>query len=108
MSSEVPLNAVPSQTVQIVLGGQNCQIAVYQKSTGLYFDLTANGVTICTATLCRNLQRLLDDRQYFGFVGDFSFFDTQNPTVDAGTDPDYTGLGDRFQLIYLEPADLAQ
>ncbi len=107
MPTNVALNPVPSQTLQVVLGGQNCQINVYQENTGLYFDLIANGVTICTATICRNLARLLNDRQYLGFVGDFSFFDTMNPDVDAGQDPGYAGLGSQFVLLYLSPDDLA-
>ena len=38
---------------------------------------------------------------YLGFVGDFIWFDTQ-----GSSDPIYMGLGSRFILVYLAPADL--
>lgn len=110
----VPLSAVPSQTLQIVLDGQNCQISVYTKngydfsdptlSTAapyICFDLTANGETITTTQNCLDGARLLLNRQYFGFVGDFVFIDTQ-----GDEDPQYAGLGTRWLLLYLEAADL--
>lgn len=115
---QIQLNAVPSQTLNIVLGGQNCQIAVYQKqpvvdeygvAAGLFFDLTVGGVPITTAVRCLDRTRLLLDRTYLGVVGDFMFLDTQGsgpPTFD-GSPPYYTGLGARFSLIYLEASDLA-
>lgn len=91
----VPLTAVPAQTLSIVLAGQNCAISVYTLSTGIYFDLDANGVAICRTVICRNLAQLLLDRGYKGFVGDFVFTDTQ-----GDDDPDYTGLGLRWLLLY--------
>lgn len=91
----IPLSAVPAQTLSIVLAGQNCNISVYTLTTGLYFDLEADGVSICRTMVCRDLARLLLDRGYRGFVGDFVFVDTQ-----GDDDPDYTGLGTRFLLLY--------
>ena len=50
--------------------------------------------------LCLNQEPLLQE-SYLGFSGDLVWVDTM------GTDdPIYTGLGTRFQLAYLEPADL--
>lgn len=91
----VPLTPVPSQTLSIVLAGQNCNIAVYTLSTGMFFDLEADGVVITRTNICRNLGRMLLDRGYKGFVGDFVFVDTQ-----GADDPQYTGLGSRWLLIY--------
>lgn len=99
---QVPLIAASSQSMGITLDGQACQISVYQKNTGIYFDIRLNGVAIKTTVLCINGMRLLEDAQYLGFVGDFVFVDTQG--VD---DPQYTGFGTRWQLIYLEASDLA-
>lgn len=103
----IPLQAVPSQQLSIGLNGQNCSINVYQKTTGLYFDLLRDNVPISTTVRCLNCARLLDDRQYTGFVGDFLFIDVQS-TAGAlgGTDPVYTGLGSQYELWYLEAADL--
>lgn len=98
----IPLSALASQTLNTILGNQNCQFAVYQKNTGLYLDLSVNNAPISTTVRCVVNARLLLDRGYLGFVGDIGFVDTQ------GTDdPLYTGLGSRWLLIYLEVADLA-
>lgn len=107
MSQQVPLAAVPAQTLSIILGGQNCQLSVYQKSTGLYLDLALGGVPILTAMICRNAARLLLDREYLGFVGDFMFIDTQAPSLFTGTDPVFSGLGAQYQLVYLTGAEIA-
>lgn len=102
----VPLISVPFQQVNITLDGQPCQIDVQQKYTGLYLSLFLNGSPISTTVRCLNQATLITDRQYLGFVGDLMFWDTQGDTT-----PDYTGLGSegvgRYQLIYLEAADLA-
>lgn len=111
----VPLQAQPSQTQQIVLGGQNCQISVYVKdgyaygdtpafvtpNQNLYFDLTSNGEVVTTTAIGLNGVRLLKNRQYLGFVGDFMFVDTQGTN-----DPQVDGLGSRYLLLYISPAEL--
>jgi len=97
----VQLQSVPSQTIQIQLGGQNCAINVYQLSTGLFVDLYVAGVLIIGGVIGQDRNRIVRDL-YLGFVGDLSFIDTQ------GTDdPSYTGLGARWQLCYLDTFDLA-
>lgn len=100
---KVPLSAVPDQTLSITLGGQACQIALRQNGGNMYFDLTSNSAPVVTCRIARNIQRLLLDAKYRGFVGDFFFYDSQ-----GDTDPQYTGLGDsgRYALYYLEATDL--
>lgn len=98
---QIPLQPVNSQQLQIVLNGQNCQIAVYSKSTGLYVDLQSNGVDISTGVIAHNLIPLVPT-VYFGFLGNLIFVDTQGTS-----DPVYTGLGARYQLLYLTAADYA-
>ena len=94
MNQIIPLSQVPSQTFTVQLGTQNCLINVYQKSTGLYFDLTLNSNLIISSMICLNLVGLVRE-SYLGFTGQLFFFDTQ------GTDdPDYTGLGTRYILVY--------
>ena len=92
----VPLQALASQTVAVQLAAQNCQINVYQKSTGLYCDLYVSGTLIIGGVICQNLNKIVRDL-YLGFIGDLVFIDTQ-----GSNDPDYTGLGGRFSLAYLE------
>ena len=103
MTQIVPLNAVPAQRLSITLGGQVCQIVVYQKDQGLFLDLYVDDAAIITGVICQNQNRIVR-YAYLGFSGDLVFFDTdtQNPS-----DPDFSGLGDRFQLAYLTAPDLA-
>ncbi len=97
----IPLASIPSQIVTVQLNGQNSQINVYQRFFGLYLDLYVNNVLIVAGCLCENLNRLVRST-YLGFQGDLGFWDTQ-----GSSDPNYTGIGKRFQLVYLTPADLA-
>jgi hypothetical protein len=97
----VPLQSVPNQIVNVGLGtNQQCTISIYQRTTGLFFDLSVAGAVIITGVLCLD-QNLLVRNTYLGFVGDLAFFDTQGTN-----DPDYTGLDGRYQLVYLAPGDI--
>lgn len=96
----IPLSAVPSPKLSVLLAGQNCQIKVYQKTTGLYLDLAINNAPLKSGVRCLD-RTLLIRHAYLGFVGDLAFFDTQGVT-----DPKYAGLGARYQLVYLEAIDL--
>jgi hypothetical protein len=89
----VPLNPVPSQTVNVTVGGQVARITVRTIGAGLYFSLDG----VVTNRVCRDRARLLTDAKYRGFLGDFSFVDTK-----GRDDPQYWGLGDRWQLVYGE------
>lgn len=90
----IPLSATPSQTLTTTVGAQTCRINVYQKRTGLFFDLFLADTPIAQGVVCLNKTRLVR-APYTGFVGDFSFVDTQ-----GNADPDYTGLGSRFVLTW--------
>lgn len=96
----IPLAAVPSQAFGVTLGAQLCQINIYTEDTGLYLDLAVNNVPLVRAVICMDRVKLVREA-YLGFLGDLVFEDTQGLT-----DPVYTGLGARYQLVYLEPADL--
>jgi hypothetical protein len=96
----VPLQPLPSQVVNVVLDSQPCTINVSQKFYGIFVDLYINNVLIIAGTLALNLTRMVRSL-YLGFSGDLVFLDTQGTQ-----DPYYTGLGTRYQLIYLETTDL--
>lgn len=96
----IPLQPVPSQTLSVVLSGQNCQISVYQKTTGVYLDLEVDNSPIVTTVLCHDRVRLVRSA-YLGFFGDLTFVDIQ-----GHADPQYEDLGSRFVLAYLEPLEL--
>lgn len=97
----IPLQQIPNQAAVVQLNGQNSQVNVYQKFFGLFLDLYVNDVLIIGGCYCRNLNRLVRSA-YLGFQGDLGFWDTQGTS-----DPYYTGVGSRFQLVYLTLADLA-
>lgn len=92
----IPLQPVPSQTLAIVLNNQDCEISLYQKSTGLFFDLSSNGNVIVTARYCANGVKIVR-RPDSGFVGDFMFVDI----AGQNHNPDYLGMGESFVLVYL-------
>jgi len=88
----IPLASVASQSLSVQINGQDCSINLYQKSTGLFFDLTVNGAQIIEAMLCLNGVGLIRSA-YLGFVGQLVFIDTQ-----GSSDPYYAGLGARYIL----------
>lgn len=96
----VPLAASPSQTIAIVLAGQNCQISVYYKTTGIFMDLAVNGVQLLSTRLAVNGAFMVASA-YLGFIGNLVFIDAQ-----GRENPDYTQFGTRFYLIYAEATDL--
>lgn len=97
----IPLKAVPNQRVQVLLNGQPCSLHIYQLAYGLFIDAVSGTSIIAAGNICENANRIVR-YAYRGFVGDLAFLDTQGEQ-----DPDYTGLGGRYQLVYLEPVDLA-
>lgn len=96
----IPLQAIPNQTVKVILDKQLCQINVYQKFYGLFVDLYVSGELIIGGVIAENLNRIVRSK-YLGFIGDLCFFDT----LDTEDPVDYTGLGDQFLFCYLEDAD---
>lgn len=97
----IPLDPVASQTLRTIVNNQSCTINLTQKDNGdTFFDLYVSGVAIITGMLVRD-RVLLVRQAYLGFIGDFAFQDNE-----GASDPDYTGLGTRWTLMYLEPSDL--
>ena len=99
---QIPIQAVPSQQVLCILDGQNCQIAIYQKGSRVFVDINSNGVDMCIASRAHNGVPIDPCNSYDGFQGNLLFIDTQGLE-----DPQYTGFGTRWFLIYLDPAELA-
>lgn len=95
MMLTIPITAIPAQTFDAKLGGQNCTITIRQKDQGLFIDLAVNSLPVVSGVICRNLNRIVR-YGYLGFIGDLCFVDTQ-----GNEDPDYSGLGDRWVLMYL-------
>lgn len=104
MPQVVPLQAVASQTAQCSVGGQAATVNVYQQALGLYMDVLIGTQAIAQGVICLN-KTLIVRNTYFGFLGDFIWLDTQGGNSPAS--PVYTGIGGRFVLLYLTPADIA-
>lgn len=98
---EIGALAIPNQTLQAQLGTQPTILNIYQYTYGMFMDVYIGPTPIITGVICENLNRIVRDA-YLGFSGDFIWNDTQGTS-----DPIYTGIGTRFQLIYLTAADLA-
>lgn len=98
----VPIQPLKSLVLQVNLNGQVCNFAIYAKGVNgskLYMDLAVNGTTILSCAICQN--RVLMVRfKYLGFIGDLAWVDMQGVT-----DPVWSGLGTRYQLVYLAPGD---
>ena len=96
----VPLQALPNQSVLTILNGQQTHLNVYQKRTGLFLDIFVGNNLILSGVRCVNLTLMVMDA-YLGFVGDLTWLDNQ-----GNQNPDFTGLGGRYSLIYLLPSDI--
>lgn len=94
MSIEIPLAALAAQAFSVQLGGKSCRIRVYQKRTGLFVDLSVNDRRVLSGILCKDRTWVVRGA-HFGFPGDLTFIDTQ-----GNSDPDYSGLGTRFRLVW--------
>jgi hypothetical protein len=100
----VPLQAVPSQTLNVTLNQQPCTINLYWRGLdypNLFCDLYVNNAQIVAGVICLNGVAIVRSA-YLGFTGDLAIYDTQ-----GSSDPQYTGLGARWQLVYLAPGDIA-
>ena len=91
---EIPIQAVPSQTVAAVLSAQNCQIAINAKSQGVFVTVSVDGVAVVSSVIARDGEPIIC-REYSGFVGNLAFVDTR-----GNSDPEFSGFGTRFVLIY--------
>ena len=98
---EIPIQPVPSQITEVVLGAQNCQILIYQKPQGMFVDINVNGADVVTGVIARDAVPLVC-REYAGFSGNLVFIDTQ-----GSADPVYDGLGSRYSLVYLTAEEYA-
>lgn len=97
----IPMQPIPSQILKVTTSGQQLQIAIFQKSTGLFLSLKIEGVPAVDMVLCHDRVRLVR-QAYLGMIGDLCFMDTQGLQ-----DPSYDGLGSRYLLLYLTPDDVA-
>lgn len=97
----VPLSPVPSQSVKVVLAGQNCTISLNQKPQGMFVNVSVDAVPVVVTVVARDAVPLVC-REYEGFVGNLLFIDSQ-----GSLDPEYSGLGSRWNLVHLTAEEYA-
>lgn len=97
----IPIQPIPSQTVKALLSGQNCQINIMCKDQGCFVDVLIDNQPIVSSVIARDVVPIVC-REYAGFAGNLIFVDTQ-----GNNDPQYSGLGSRWNLVYLTEAENA-
>jgi hypothetical protein len=114
----IALTAVPSQNLSVTLDGQAAQINIYQLgvngAAALYLDLISDGNPILTGRIIRSYGSqpntrapfMMVGRRYQPFTGDLLFVDTQASATNPTEDPQPSGLGARWQLLYFSESDL--
>jgi hypothetical protein len=94
MEQTIQLSPLPNQEVDFNYGDNNFTINLRTLKNGiLIFDLKRNEKQVCCGVLCHNNYPLLINNNIV--EGNFLFRDTK-----GSTDPFYTGLGNRYQLIF--------
>ncbi|MCW6525278.1 hypothetical protein NFB71_02490 [Yersinia ruckeri] len=96
----VSIEPMKSQEFSVQLGGQRCDIRLIQRVSAIYMDLNVDGNPIMQGVPCYFGNRMVR-YSYLGFKGDLLFLDS-----DGQNDPQWDGLGGRYQLFYLEEADI--
>ncbi|MFZ4835756.1 phage baseplate plug family protein [Rouxiella sp. Mn2063] len=96
----VSIEPEKSQSISVSLGGQRCEIRLIQRTTFLYMDLTSNGVPLIQGVPCLYGNKMVGYK-HLGFLGDLVFIDNVGQR-----DPEWSGLGTRFSLYYIEESDL--
>lgn len=91
----IPLDPGENQTLSVLLGGQDCKINLYEKSTGTYIDVYIADVPLGTAIKCLD-RTVIPLDSYTGFIGRLIFVDNQGTS-----DPVASGFGTRYELQWL-------
>jgi hypothetical protein len=111
----LPLQPVPSQTLNAFLNGQALSLNVYTLDTEdggppIFVDVYSAGQLIIGGVRGLVGVRIVRDSYLWGSAGtagDFIFDDT-TPDPDLGPqDPQYAGLGARWQMLFLFPGELS-
>ena len=97
---QIQLSAVSIQRLAITLEGQACSIEARQNGRHLYLSLWKNDEMILGQRVCRDRSLMLTGARYRGFSGDLMWIDGQ-----GFDDPQWTGLGSRWTLVYITPAE---
>lgn len=96
----ISLDAVKEQMINVTLAEQQCSIRLVQRESGLYMDMSVSGTPLIQGVPCWYANRMVRYK-YLGFIGDLIFLD-----LNGEKNPEYAGLGNRFNLYYLEEGEI--
>lgn len=91
----IPLSNLSNQRFNVVLDGQNCTVTLKQNGAALYLSLAVDQVDVVTNHICNN-DSPIPIFKTTAFSGCLVFHD-----VLGDSHPDYSGLSDRYYLVYL-------
>lgn len=94
MIVEVPLSALPSQELSLVLGNQDVTVRVLTRGDYLYLDVLKESTPVIQGQLIVTGQNLLPSG-LSNFTGNFQMVD-----INGNPDPVYTSLGTQYRLLY--------
>ena len=97
----IPLQATPNQELQVILDGQECSLAVFQRGENIYLNLYVGATPVITGAICQNLVSIVQVSQRL-FTGYLFFHDTLGDTP-----PQWEGLGSRYLLVYAAASELS-
>lgn len=98
--TEIPLQPIPSQEIQVILDGQNCTISVYWRFWKLYMDLMVDSEPVFTGAMCQ-LYQWVNQSPSILFSGGLMFVDALGEEA-----PCWDGLGSRWSLLYLDADEM--
>lgn len=100
---QIPLSQIPSQTLNIVLAGQNCTLALYWRQERLYLDFSVGAAVICRGAVCQNRADVLQSRSQ-DFAGTLHFFDLEGDRPPQW-ERLHTGTSGRWVLVYVDDGE---
>lgn len=103
---EIPLIATVNQELLIVLGEQNCTLAVYQRNDAVFLDLAVGDQVVCRGAACVPGEGIVQVAQQV-FSGQLYLVDEQNQGSEQAM-PQWRGLGSRWRLYYLTANEVAE
>lgn len=92
---KIPLQAIPSQKVRVVLDEQNVVLSFYYRFGNIYADIICNDSIVQKGAVCRNRVNIVQIAN-ITFDGGLYFLD-----LLGDSDPQYKLLGQRYILIYV-------
>lgn len=101
---EIPLRATGNQTLQVVLESQNCSLRLYTRGLSdgvetLFCDLSIDQNPVFYGCPC--LDGLpMPLYAWLGMTGQLVFIDMEGDEA-----PRWSGLGSRWKLLYMSPAE---